>query len=705
MNSQIALLLLGLALAVRPGLALESLPVLEEIRAVRALTPQEAARHYPVKLLGTVTYYSRQDNHAFLQDETGGIFFRPGALGQPGRTEFTHWERVEIQGVSVQGNFSPSIAGAPTVPGMAPVPVRAVRLGPGVLPDPPLVTMEQIQAGGFHDQFVKLRATIRAVELREYLGAPRLGLVLSSPRRTEDAKIRAFIPFPEATAPAWENVVAEICGVVAGNGDEQARLRDVHFLIPTPAQVAPQFELMRAAFAQTPRGIAELFRYEPPDARGASPYVRVKGVVTLVRPREGLYLGAGPGGLWVQTTQRMKTAPGDELDVIGLPARDELRAFLQDAIFRPAGRGPLPTPRAVSVAEAASGSVVSTRIAVSGELVDKLQQPGHRQLILEDGGRTFQARIAQEADTPADYGWKTGSRLRLTGICENPIGGARDAALSSFTLLIGSAADVAVLRQPPWLTPARVRWLLLALVATVALGALWLTQLRRQVARQTQVIEQQTEHKTLTEERQRIARELHDTLEQQLAGVQFQLDALHDWMPDAPADIGHALGSARAMLDHARTEARRSVWELRSQMLERAGLTGALRQWAVRLSTGNGPRLEFRTEGPERRLTRAVEFQLLRCAQEAVANALKHAAASRIDIALTFSETETRLTVTDDGRGFDPAMPLDDGRPHFGLLGLRERAGKLQARFEIRTSPGTGTTLSVIVLAQVTTSP
>jgi len=702
MNSRIALLLLALALAVRSGLAREALPVLEQIRAVRALTPPEADRHYPVKLRGTVTYYSRQDDHAFLQDETGGIFFRPGTPGQLGGTEFTPGEQVEIHGVTVQGNFSPSIAGAPSMPGMAPVPVRAVRRGPGVLPAPPLVTMEQLQAGGFHDQFVKLRATIRVVELHGHRGAPRLGLVLSSPRRLEDAKIRAYIPFPAATAPAWENVVVEICGVVAGTGDEQARLRDVRLLIPTPAQVAPQVELMRAAFAQSPRGIGELFRYKPPDVRAASPYVRVKGVVTLVRPGEGLYLGAGPGGLWVQTTQRTKTEPGDELDVIGLPARDELRTFLQDAIFRLAGRGTLPQPRAVSAAEAAGGSVVSTRIVVSGDLVDKLQQPGHRLLILEDGGRTFQARIAREADAPADYGWKTGSRLRLTGICETS---ADQAAVSSFTLLVGSAADVAVLRQPPWLTPERGRWLLLALIGTVALGALWLTQLRRQVTQQTQVIEQQTAHKTLTEERQRIARELHDTLEQQLAGVQFQLDALQDWMPDAPADVGHALGSARAMLDHARTEARRSVWELRSQILEQAGLAGALRQLAVQLSTGTGPCLEFRMEGTEQRLTRAVEFQLLRCAQEAVANALKHAAASRIGLALTFSENETRLTVTDDGRGFDPAALPDDGRSHFGLLGLRERAGKLQARLAIRTSPGTGTTLSVIVPAQVPTSP
>ncbi len=699
MNSRIALLLLAATLAARCAPAQESLPLLEKIRALRALTPEEAARHYPVKLRGTVTFYSRQDGHAFLEDETGGIFFRPGMLDQPGRIEFTPGERVEIHGVSVRGKFSPSVAGTPPVPGTDATPVRAVRLGPGTLPDPPLITVEQLQTGEFHDQFVKVRATIREIDLHDYLGARRLGLVASSATGAEGAKVRAFVEWAEVAAPEWANVVAELRGVVAGGGDEQARLRDVRLLIPSPAQVTPQFELMREAFRQNPRGIGELFRYEPPDVRGASPYLRVRGVVTLARPGEGLYLGAATGGLWVQTPQRTKTEPGDEIDVIGLPARDELRTFLQDAIFRPVGHGAVPPPRDATFAEAASGNLISTRIAITGELVDKLQQPGHRLLILEDGGRNFQARIANETEAPAGYGWKTGSRLRITGICENPTGTTLGAPAPSFTLLVGAAGDVAIIRRPSWLTPQRVRWLLLGLCGAVALCALWLALLRRQIARQTRVIEQQTAHKALTEERHRIARELHDTLEQQLAGVHFHLDAANDWLPDAPPKVRRALRVARAMLEHSRTEARQSVFELRSPALEQLGLVGTVRDNAAQLMQSGTPRIVVNAIGRERRLPRLSEFHSLRIVQEAITNALKHAGAREVAVTFEFVGNGVRITVRDDGAGFDPSLRPPDGQMHFGLLGMRERAAKIPGQLSVESFPGSGTSIIIEIPA------
>lgn len=685
-----SLLLLAASLA---GAA-EPLPLLESVGAVRALRPEEAARHYPVKLRGTVTFYSALDGHAFLQDASGGIFFRPGGLAQPGRLEFTPGERVEILGVTVRGSFSPSVAGGPPAPGWAAAPVQATRLGYGELPAAPLVSMDQLQSGEFHDQFVKVRATIREVDLHSYRGGQRLGVVLSTARGAEGAKVKAYVSDPAAAPTGWENVVAEVRGVVAGGGDEKARLRDVRLLVPSPAEVTPDRALLARAFAQEPRAIGELFRYEPPEARGASQYLRVRDLVTLARPGEGFYLGAGESGLWVQTPQLTALTPGDEVEAIGLPARDDRRAVLQDAIFRVTGRRTLPPARLASSAEAAGEKYVSARIAVQGELLDKLQQPGFRRLFLEDAGRTFQARIA-ETGGAAGYGWKTGSRLRLTGICEPAATTAPGAPPAAFTLLVATEADVAVIRQPPWLTLERLRGLVLALASAIALCALWVALLRRQVAHQTRVIAAQTAQKALTEERHRIARELHDTLEQQLAGVHLHLDAVHDWLPEAPGRVRSALRTARAMLEHSRSEARQSVFELRSPALEELGLAGALRHSAAQFAGPGAPRIEVTLRGAERRLPRLVEFHLLRIVQEAITNAWKHAGASAIAVAFEFDPQTVRVTVRDDGRGFDPAARPADGRMHFGLLGMRERVAKIQGRIEVQSAPGAGTVIAI----------
>jgi len=201
------------------------------------------------------------------------------------------------------------------------------------------------------------------------------------------------------------------------------------------------------------------------------------------------------------------------------------------------------------------------------------------------------------------------------------------------------------------------------------------------------------------EERNRLAREIHDTIAQSLAALTMQLEAV-DARAGAAGDprlresASRALTLARATLE----EARRSVLELRAAPLEGRSLPEALERLAAEASAGAGaPRIAVRTEpganaGAE--LPTGVEVGLYRIAQQAVANLLGHARAGSALVRLTREPGRVRLRIEDDGAGFDPsAVPA--GR--FGLVGMSERARLLGGMLTVESAPGAGTAIDVTV--------
>jgi len=269
-----------------------------------------------------------------------------------------------------------------------------------------------------------------------------------------------------------------------------------------------------------------------------------------------------------------------------------------------------------------------------------------------------------------------------------PLGGG---VIQGFSLLLSETAQPVLLHLPPWWTPMRILVASLILAA-VALGAFaWVFFLRREVARQAQVIAATTKNHTLSEERNRIAHELHDTLEQNLVGIALQLDGLEEDATDATAT---GLRRALQMLDHTRREARRSVWDLRSCTLLQEGLGASLDELAD-AATGKGTRTVTGITGEVRRLETEVEFTFLRIAQEAVANALKHAGAANIKILVAFADDDSvTLTITDDGCGFAPGKG-PQGDAGMGLHGMQDRARRIRATWSLQSSPAQGTAITV----------
>jgi signal transduction histidine kinase len=353
------------------------------------------------------------------------------------------------------------------------------------------------------------------------------------------------------------------------------------------------------------------------------------------------------------------------------------------------------------------------RVRLQASLMNRVEGSMGQTLVLEASNVIFTAHIEVPQAEERFQALKPGSKVALTGVfvAQPPIRWPPHLSLSrekadprfyyappeSVQVLLNSSADVTVLQPPPWWTLARLLWVLGIMSLILVAGLLWVFVLNNRVRRQTRIIQEKVKREGVLEERNRIAREFHDTLEQELVAVAIQLDAVAAEFSRSPEAARRQLDLARNMSRHSHSEARRSVWDMRSHLLESGDLSSALTEMAASLSPASKAKIAVECTGAPRRLAAVTEHHLLRIAQEAVANALKHSGASCVKLALNYAPTQVQLLLQDDGRGFDQraAKGVDNG--HFGLLDMKERAEKIGARFSLATLPGQGTEIRVTV--------
>ncbi|MBB5112612.1 signal transduction histidine kinase [Micromonospora echinospora] len=202
------------------------------------------------------------------------------------------------------------------------------------------------------------------------------------------------------------------------------------------------------------------------------------------------------------------------------------------------------------------------------------------------------------------------------------------------------------------------------------------------------------------DERQRMAREIHDTLAQGLAGILTQLQAAEQHADRAEAWRRH-VDNARNLARDSLTEARRTVHAVQPDVLAEARLPEAISDVTRRWSQVHRIDAVLTTTGDPRPMHADVEVTLLRAAQEALANVAKHARASRVGLTLSYMEDLVTLDVRDDGVGFELGARRADGAGDggFGLAGMRQRVQRLAGRLDIESEPGGGTAISATVPA------
>ncbi|MCX7825660.1 MAG: sensor histidine kinase, partial [Verrucomicrobiae bacterium] len=672
--------------------------VLTNVVQVKRLTPTEAARRHPVRLRGVVTYFEWnpdwQTYTAILQDETGGISFSPGRSAADA-LKLKFGQRVQIEGVSAQGQFAPQVVG----PGKFGSPVRAKILGTGPEPEPTVLTPEQIANPLNQDEWVEVKGVVRRVTLRS---GPKSSGGIHVDFSTSSGAFRAFVPTRTPVVHTPTNLVGAavtVRGVFAGIYNQKRQIVGARIMVPTLEHIIVDEAGADAAFKLSLRTASSLMQFRP----DAASRVRVAGVVTLFEPGSHLYLRDDTGALRVETPETKPFRVGDRVEAVGFPGFSDGAPLLLNSFVKKTGSGPPPKPKVITIAQARSGELDGELVRLDGMLLDQLARPERVILILQSGDTVFSAHFAEGAAKTNAPSLLLGSWVQIAGICQNQFRYSPEPRLSpaqprplSFHLVLRGPRDVVLLREPPWWTPERIFWAMGLLAAAILAVLVWVALLRRQVAAQTRIIQQKVAREAVMEERSRIARDLHDTLEQQLALIGVQIDSSLARLAESPELARKSLELALAVVRHTHEEARRSVWDLRSVALEQGGLVEASRQLAT-TDDATRQKVEVITSGDERRLPVVVETNLLRIAQEAVTNAIKHSGASRIEVHLDYGERDVTLRVRDNGCGFDVEKVLAASSGRFGLMGMRERAEKMNAAFSLSSRPGQATEVRVTV--------
>jgi signal transduction histidine kinase len=197
-------------------------------------------------------------------------------------------------------------------------------------------------------------------------------------------------------------------------------------------------------------------------------------------------------------------------------------------------------------------------------------------------------------------------------------------------------------------------------------------------------------------ERTRIAREIHDTLAQGFVGVSVQLELTAHLLAQSRVDeASQQVDRTRNLVREGLADARRSIWDLRAAGTQ-ATLPTRLTHLLEQSATG-GLKTEINIAGIYRALPPALENEVVRVAQEAVANAVRHSRASRVELDLRYHPDEVALRVSDNGCGFQATDPTLPSKGHFGLEGMRERADQIGGRLNVESSPKSGTTVTLKV--------
>jgi signal transduction histidine kinase len=403
--------------------------------------------------------------------------------------------------------------------------------------------------------------------------------------------------------------------------------------------------------------------------------ITIHGVVTLVTPE--LYIQDGTGG--IRAPQAILTGPvkvGDQVEAQGTVDSEEVHPVLQHATIRVLSSN-VPVPALTATAfELAVGNHEGQIVEVEGVLQDSFRTDNRLVLQLGEGSQQFYA-IADQGDlTFRNLKLENGSRLRLRGVETKHIGYTRDRV--AFAILMPSANSFAVIEDPPWWNRKHIAMLGLATFALI----LALITLSRYL--------QSWKIASVLEERERLALEMHDTLAQSFAGIGFQLQAiLEETRTSAVAtrQVETALGMVRS----SHEEAKRSIAALRPRFLNSSDIVDNLRQVAERLVEGEHVKILTCSEGPVDEVPLRISDALFRIGQEAISNAVRHSHARTIAISLSLVAPRIRLSVRDDGIGFD----MQQNDPGFGIRGMTRRSDNIGGRIQIASAPNSGTTITV----------
>jgi signal transduction histidine kinase len=658
----------------------EELPV-EPVSSIRSLPAETADQGLPVRVRARVTYIDN-GRTVFIQDETAGTFFRPTRSIEALRIG----DEVDVTGITEDGLY---------VPGIDKADFRIVnrRANP---PPAQRATYDDLSSGRLHYQRVSLHGVVRSASATDESASL---IRLSLGNRTLDIHVDA----PIAEAPDLINAEVRVAGLAAGGINDrrqlvQPYLRVTHWndlQIDGPPPGEGDIPLL---------SVSRIMRFEPSPTNTPHRRVRVRGTVLAAFSNGHLFLRdrdtETPSSIAVHLAEfgTAKPSPGEVACVTGFPQMGGFSAHLEDAVVLSTEAGTSPEPISTGWSGVRNGALDAELIRVEATLADHYRSRLGRELRLEMEGGTLLATLPGTSVPSAS----PGSLVGVTGILRVESSTERGfrSQPDRFRILLRTPGDLVVLSAPPWWTAERLTLLAAILLGVVLLGLIWISLLQRQVGRQALALRDRIAGQAALEERQRIAREFHDTLEQELAGLSLRLDAATSRpLEDKTRGL---ITASRRLVSRIQSEARNLVADLRSESEEPRDLEKALRE-LTRDPPPDGPEIRLVESGHLPRLPAPMAHHLLMIAREGVTNALKHAGARSITLQWRAQGDSLTLSISDDGCGVDPEATR--GVPgHFGCMGIRERCRKIAARVDWEPRKGGGTRLVVTLPLQSSTS-
>ncbi|HVU27454.1 MAG TPA: sensor histidine kinase [Verrucomicrobiae bacterium] len=644
------------------------LPVLTSAEQVKQLQREDALRGYPVKLRGVVTWSG--GGGMVVQDSTMGVFIQATNPEDSGKQRLG--EYVEIEGTTTN-QFSPMILAH-----------RIVHLGLGVLPEPVHPTWDQLMDGTLDTQFIEVQGVVTAIE------GTKIILL------THDGKLEVNLPEKrfEELSP-YMNALIRIRGCLWAVKDEVN-----HTLIPGEVQIhdasinvdepAP-----RDLFAAPLKRVSELLLFDVK----ASAFQQVKVTGQIVHQEDGAYyLMDETNGLRFFTRTPVTLAIGDKVEVVGFPLLGGPSPVLREAMARRIGHSPLPASRLLTDDSFFNGNYDSTLVTVEAQLANVSDDQKNQILGLEAGTHMFVARLDRKLEIAESI--PIGSRLKLTGVYVGQ-GGDRAAGrnVDSFEILLNSPRDIQVLARPPWWTIKRMLAMVGLLLAILSIALVWIGMLRRQVEQRTAQLKEEIlvrqraeQQRAVEEERSRIARDLHDDLGSSLTEISLLADAGGGWPPtlEKAGKRFQTIGPKARMVVNALDVI---VWLVNPRKDVLPFLIGYIGSYAEEYlsATGITCRLKSPSAIPSVRLTAQVRHNLFLAVKEALHNIVRHARATEVVMEIIVDDSRLKITVADNGKGFDPANPAKGN----GLLNLHERLANTGGECQIISSPDSGTTVTL----------
>ena len=536
-------LLLGIQLAWAGDDGISSrdakLPRLTKVEQLRELTRQQAALGPEVDFHAVVTFFDPAINDLFIQDATAGTWVN---VEQGTKLDLKAGDWVEVRGIGQWPDFAPEV-GKP----------RVRVLGRAPLPFAPMTSFSQLMLTSTNSRRVEVVGTV--------LDATKQGGQLRLTLEVDGGTVIVQVSHAPGPLPAvLVDAKVRIQGVCGSVSNRKNQMLVVRVLLPSLADLRVIEEGPGDPFAGPVHSIDSILCYSPKREVGR---VRVRGVVTLLEPGQGLFVQDESGALYVESKQKTRLEVGDYVEVAGFPSVSQrVSPILQHAVFRRLGSHAQVSPLPLTALQVLQGGHECELVRMNGRLLHEAEFHGAWVLTLEADSATFDVNLGALGQGSGFPPPKVGSVLAVTGVCS--VQGNEWGDPLGFRVTLRSPRDITVLSTPPWWDATRALSILGLAILAGLLSLAWVYVLRRRVRRQTEMIQRRLESEAALEQR-----------------LQYVIRATNDgiWERDLATDRVWYGGQFYTILKYQPTEVKQSTawWSSQIHAEDRARVQASIR--------------------------------------------------------------------------------------------------------------------------------